>query len=310
MDFHDLSTTGRAVKHVKLEELKRNPLNILLYDSSLNVGLKASVEEFGVLVPIRVTEDGTIVDGHQRYAAAEAGGYKSIPTLTVDIKPEYHMQAMLSFNRGRICTNTEMLREFREFLNIESLEARERSGRRTDLVQLSAPGEAKFGKSRDFAAEKVGLSGYYAGIGLQVLECIEKLEAEGKFEQTKDVRKILNESIKRAYKMAISLGWLDPAVKPKPEGTNEGILDSPPEGRGQLEIIGGWITEDVIEAVLCYSQVAKSGQQPIKEAILSIRPAIIALTGPKPTKSGANKLRCLAGVLIDMASRMASTQPK
>jgi hypothetical protein len=188
------------------------------------------------------------------------------------------------------------------------MEAHQRAGKRMDLVQESALGEAHFGKSRDLAAKKVGLSGYHACLGLKILEHIEKREADGKSDHVDKVKNALNKSINRGYKMALALGWLDPAVKPNSNDSTLKVASPLQVDKNTQESAKGWMTDEQIESAIIQSQAPKSGHQAIKQTLLEIRSAIYGITGPNPTKPGANKLRCLAGVLMDLASHMALVQ--
>lgn len=198
---------------VPVDRILSNPHNSAIYDESLNPALLASVEEHGILVPIRLTREYVLIDGHQRVMAAKESGHKVVPAIIMDLVPENHLESILEHNRHREKTIMERLREYRAYLQIEKAKASERAGTRTDLGQDLSPGE-NFGKSRDHAAKKVNLSGTCAELGLRVLEEIEKWEKSSKdSDRIARMKVALNKSVLGAAKMAKQIGWMDASVK-------------------------------------------------------------------------------------------------
>jgi ParB-like chromosome segregation protein Spo0J len=303
-----------------LSKIMKNPLNNKLYDPGVDPGLLASVNQFGVLVPIRITRDYLIVDGHQRYEASVECGYRLIPAIYVDVPEDKLMQAILNYNSGRHHSLVERIRMYREHLQIERAEASERAGTRTDLEANLSPGDVTFGKARDFAAMKVKLSGTSAETGLKVLEQIERHESEGKTENIQKVKDALNKSINGAYKFALALGWLDTAVKPrsrkKPsdetkETTGAADQSMTEVAEGQEPSASSWLHDQAIDASIRKARVPTNKRQAIMEAIAEMRPAIYVLAGTQPSKNGAIELRTLARVLlslVEQAEREANTK--
>lgn len=205
---------------------------------------------------------------------------------------------------------------YREHLKIERTEASERAGTRTDLEANLSPGDVTFGKARDFAAKKVKLSGTSAETGLKVLEQIERHESEGKTDNIQKVKDALNKSINSAYKLALGLGWLDTAVKPRkrknpsdePKETTSEADQSETGGTEGTEgadsnASSSWLHDQVIDASIRQVRVPTAKRQAIQEAISGMLPAIYALTGTQPSKSATLELRCLAKVLMAMAEK-------
>lgn len=87
----------------KLSELKVNSLNprgAVVEDDSLRE-LAESINAHGVLQPILVTPDGTIVAGHRRAKACELIGAAEIPIIVHDLDETEQIQIMLVENLQR-----------------------------------------------------------------------------------------------------------------------------------------------------------------------------------------------------------------
>lgn len=86
-----------------ISELKTNPLNPrgeVLDDEALHE-LAASIRSHGVLQPILVTPDGTIVAGHRRARACEIAHVIDIPIVVRDLDESEQIQIMLIENLQR-----------------------------------------------------------------------------------------------------------------------------------------------------------------------------------------------------------------
>lgn len=91
------------MEHRELTKLKINPLNprgAVEIDDSLRE-LAASIESQGLLQPILVTPDGTIVAGHRRAQACEMIGLRTIPVVVRELSESQQIQAMLIENLQR-----------------------------------------------------------------------------------------------------------------------------------------------------------------------------------------------------------------
>ena len=64
----------------ELSEIKPYENNPRKNDEAVDK-VKASIEEFGFLVPILIDETGEIIAGHTRYLAAEELGIEKIPCI-------------------------------------------------------------------------------------------------------------------------------------------------------------------------------------------------------------------------------------
>lgn len=92
---------------MSLSVLKPHPRNTEFFDDADEVSfknLKASIEDLGVLTPLRVTSDMTIISGHQRYRACQELGISKVPTLITDdeMSEDDVLQQLIASNFGRI----------------------------------------------------------------------------------------------------------------------------------------------------------------------------------------------------------------
>jgi ParB-like chromosome segregation protein Spo0J len=102
------------------EELYPSPENEQLYrpivasDPEM-VALTASVKAEGILEPLVVTQDGYILSGHRRHAAATAAGLPRVPCRVYPMRreedPDRFVQLLRAFNRQRVKTFDEKMRE-------------------------------------------------------------------------------------------------------------------------------------------------------------------------------------------------------
>ena len=143
----------------RTSDLKPHPLNSRLYAPPGGPEFeefKAVFKELGQLVPLKITDDGTIISGHRRWTAAQAIGLEELDCeVEAETDPLALERLVIEHNRYRRKTYTEIMREARRLEEIEAVQANTRQGRRTDLghEHTSIPG-----KARDIAASTVGLS--------------------------------------------------------------------------------------------------------------------------------------------------------
>ncbi len=105
-----------------LNSLKEHPLNQKIYGDSECSKLIESIKNSGVLVPLSVKQDGTIISGHRRFKAAKAIGLESVPVVIVEFTDNLaEKQAIIEHNRQREKTLSQKMREAEE---IEALEAK------------------------------------------------------------------------------------------------------------------------------------------------------------------------------------------
>lgn len=323
--WEDLVSTN--IHRVSVDKLGENPLNQTLYDRVVNPAILESVEQNGVLVPVRATRNGKLIDGWQRVEAAKSAGYKMVPVIYVEIEHAKELEVILTYNVQRIKNTVERLREYRAYLEIETAKARDRSGLRTDVGRKLPEGHKEWGKSRDLAAKKVGLSGSSAERGLQVLEEIEKRSGTDPAEVA--IRKLLNDGINAGWKYAHSLGWIEAAVKPRPiqskglqkekvvsdvrqlsvEETDEFPAGRPLREPDYLTMKDGWLAEEIIAEVVAVVNTTNVAFD-LWGLLMSIRPQLYLVAGTDIGEARSEKLKLLAKALSILAQKCADESPE
>lgn len=206
-----------------INELKIHALNYKIYGTSNDEELSKLIESInarGILTPLLIAADGTIISGHRRYEAAKQCGFMSVPVYVSEVSDPLEIEEMLILaNEQRTRTPEQKAREYAHLKKIEEQRAKERQacGQGGVLLQENLP-EAK-GESRDLAAAKVGWSGKTAEKAGQTIKVIDALEQGGSFEKAQEIRETLNQkSVDAAYKEAKPIIQQNPEiVKPKSE---------------------------------------------------------------------------------------------
>jgi len=139
-------------------ELKPHPLNTDIYgEESLDQDLVSSIRSKGILEPIVIRADGTILSGHRRWMATKELALSKVPCRVIYFSNSLdEEEALIEFNRQREKTFTQKMRESDYLMKIERERAKERQGTRTDIVPTLA--QCEDGKTRDIVAKKVGMS--------------------------------------------------------------------------------------------------------------------------------------------------------
>src|SRR5690606_6028002 len=138
-----------------------HPLNRKIYgEEAPPADFIESVRRHGIMVPLAIKEDGTIISGHRRWQAALALGMETVPVQIVgyvDVLDE--REAIIEFNRQREKTFSQKMAEAEELEAVE----RERAEKvRRQKISASRSGETvetlpPSQKTRDKVAAAVGL---------------------------------------------------------------------------------------------------------------------------------------------------------
>lgn len=122
-DFNKLSekieNTNEATRYrvvdVNIQKIQENTSNF--YDADYHIeALEFSIKELGILEPIQIKRDYTIVSGHRRFRAARKAGLLSVPCIFIDDSVEdTEMLRLIESNAYRKKTNKEIKKEI-EFL--------------------------------------------------------------------------------------------------------------------------------------------------------------------------------------------------
>lgn len=96
-----------AVNYLSLDALKPHPRNEEFFsniDGEDYERLKQSISELGVLTPLRVASDMTIISGHQRYRAAKELEFTQVPVVIDQnlLNEDDKLQQLIASNFGRL----------------------------------------------------------------------------------------------------------------------------------------------------------------------------------------------------------------
>jgi len=109
---------------IKLSEIK--VLERIRQDQGDLEKLEDSLDTYGLINPITVSENLELIAGHRRYQAAKALGWDEIECRVIPVKSKYHklmLETEENFNRKDF-TPEELIRfrEMREYLGMSFLE--------------------------------------------------------------------------------------------------------------------------------------------------------------------------------------------
>jgi len=203
------------IKYAPTSALKPHPLNAAIYGDGCDQELLDSIKEKGIVNPILVTKSFQIISGHRRFNAAQMAGLNEVPVIIMEQNDPLEIEELLIItNKQRNKTAEQIAREYEKLKDIEKIRAKNRQSlaggdkkSEKSLVENS-PQAISEGKSRELAAEKLGISSNTAERAAKVVHHVDELRAEGKTEEAEQLRQTLNEkSVNAAYQM----------VKPKKE---------------------------------------------------------------------------------------------
>jgi ParB-like chromosome segregation protein Spo0J len=195
------------LRQIDPQELKNHPLNAELYGSDVDPAFVDDIKKRGVLESCLATADGILVSGHRRRQAAILAGLKTIPVM-IDYKLDARVdlevrEALIQSNRTtRERTVEQRTREFAELERIEKVRAEQRKANKQFRKQQNAAGNPVRlpvdapadppGRADEKAAQAVGLKRSTARKAKQVVEQIDRLQAEGSPETAEAARQALN----------------------------------------------------------------------------------------------------------------------
>lgn len=125
------------IQILPITKLKPHPLNETLYEtmseeSDQFLQLKASMREHGVLQPLSIRPDGTILSGHRRLLVARSLELEHLPCVIVEGGDDRLL--IVENNRYRHKTSSELMREAELIFKVVSEKA---------LLNKARPGEAR-----------------------------------------------------------------------------------------------------------------------------------------------------------------------
>lgn len=185
--------------------LKNHLVNIEIYGTHPVDEFVASVRAHGVLVPLTITANGTVISGHSRRQAAIIAGLETVPCIVSPLTdPDEIERALIESNRQREKTNEQRAREAARLLTIEerlALKRREQNLKRGGTVpevvtvplRENAEENVDFGKTRDKIGKVVGMGGRTVARAVEVVAKIDEAKALGDEATASKLTRTLNE---------------------------------------------------------------------------------------------------------------------
>jgi ParB family chromosome partitioning protein len=142
--------------------LKPHPVNRKLYGAeTISQDFIDSIKENGILEPLVIKRDGTIISGHRRWLTAKALNMGSVPVRVLEFENELdEREAIITFNKQREKTFSQKMAEAEELEAIERERARRRQAHGQTAPGKNASGNISVsdkGETRDKVAAAVGL---------------------------------------------------------------------------------------------------------------------------------------------------------
>ena len=145
--------------------LQAHAINHRIYgDEALPDEFVASIKARGILEPIQIKSDGTIISGHRRWQAAKQIGLDAVPVTICDYASDLDERlALIEFNRQREKTFTQKMNEAEELEAIEKERAKLRQAKNARRNQpqsqkvANLPPLENAGKTREKVAKQTGI---------------------------------------------------------------------------------------------------------------------------------------------------------
>jgi hypothetical protein len=213
-----------------LHALRPHPLNAEIYGDAADDELVARVQMMGVLTPLLISHDGTVISGHRRLDAATRLGLAEVPVIVSPLRDFLDLEEVLiESNRQRQPSNEQRVREYRHLKALRLARAGAR-GPRPVPAPVPPPAEAALGtpppptppqrplggglpalprvdaappdeegvdrriarEARAEAARQVGGSATALEKGARVVEYIDALAHAERRDEAEDLRQLLN----------------------------------------------------------------------------------------------------------------------
>jgi len=138
------------VIQMPIDELRPDPANPRRIGNAELEALTRSIREFGFVQPVLARrEDKTVIGGHQRLTAARKIGYKTVPTVFLDISIEQARLLNLSLNKISGEWDTELLaRLLADLKPIEAIDLSLSGFTEDELMKLLKSMDARDKKDR------------------------------------------------------------------------------------------------------------------------------------------------------------------
>ena len=110
------------IKISQLRPAEYNPRKDLKPGDSEYEKLKKSLTEFGLVEPLVVNKDMTVIGGHQRLKVLGDTGHKDIPCVIVDLDKEHEKALNIALNKISGGLDNEKLADLLKEINLSDLE--------------------------------------------------------------------------------------------------------------------------------------------------------------------------------------------
>lgn len=104
------------LKHIKIRELKKADYNPRKIGKTEMDALKRSIERYGLVDPVIINKDHTIIGGHQRTEAARQLGHKEVPCVVLDLDADSEKELNIALNKISGKFNEQILADLLEDL--------------------------------------------------------------------------------------------------------------------------------------------------------------------------------------------------
>ena len=100
------------ITKVKISELKQAEYNPRRLTTKQYSDLKASLEKFGLVDPIIINSDNTVIGGHQRLKIVRELGASEVPTVRVNLSKEDERELNIRLNKNTAEWDMDLLCNF------------------------------------------------------------------------------------------------------------------------------------------------------------------------------------------------------
>lgn len=142
---------GTDIKYVCPSVLLPHPSNEQIYGVVSNTDLEENIRRLGIIEPLVVSKEGTLISGHRRLEVAKTLSMEKVPVRYLDLTALDQELFLVSFNRYRTKGVTELLKE----IEVLYKHYGRNQGKRTDLTSVNVD---RGKTTREKIAEIVGIS--------------------------------------------------------------------------------------------------------------------------------------------------------
>lgn len=246
-----MSTT--TFEHWNIDNLKNHHLNAEVF-GQLSVEADCtefveSIKEQGIIEPVIVIGDGTIISGHRRMQGAARAGLKKIDVIVRrDLKDQESIDAAwFHANKQREMTNEQKARwtAKREPIFVALAQKRQKAGKH---LWANLPK----GRAAEAAAAEVGMSRRTSQDAQKVVAVIDQAEAGGDTETATKLRETLNgKSVSAAKREA------DKVNPPKKRKPSRSSAPKPPRALKELSQAVGAVSRALEKAGTAHGKGAQ-----------------------------------------------------